>query len=51
MIYYIVDAFAEKMFAGNQAGVCVLICDDLKATDRVEMAGKCVCYLKGELQL
>ena len=24
MIYYIVDAFAEKMFAGNQAGVCVL---------------------------
>ncbi len=29
----------------------VLICDDLKETDRVEMAGKCVCYLQGELML
>ena len=29
----------------------VLICDDLKEDDRVEMAGKCVCYLQGELQL
>ena len=29
----------------------VLVCDDLKETDRVEMAGRCVCYLKGELQL
>ena len=24
MEYYIVDAFAEKLFGGNQAGVCVL---------------------------
>ena len=24
---------------------------DLKDDDRVEMAGKCVCYLQGELQL
>ena len=24
MDYYIVDAFAEKLFGGNQAGVCVL---------------------------
>lgn len=29
----------------------VLICDDLKAQDRVEMAGKCACYLQGELML
>ena len=29
----------------------LLVCDDLKETDRVEMAGHCVCYLKGELQL
>ena len=29
----------------------VLVCDDLKDSDRVEMAGKCVCYLKGEIQL
>ena len=25
--------------------------DDLKETDRVEMAGKCACYLQGEIQL
>ena len=24
MEYYIVDAFAENLFGGNQAGVCVL---------------------------
>lgn len=29
----------------------VFICEDLKASDRVEMAGKGVCYLVGELQL
>ena len=29
----------------------LLVCDALKETDRVEMAGHCVCYLKGELQL
>lgn len=29
----------------------ILICDDLKDADRVEMAGKCVCYLQGELFL
>ena len=29
----------------------LLICDDLKEQDRVEMAGHCVCYLKGQLQL
>lgn len=29
----------------------VLVCDDLKDANRVEMAGRCVCYLKGELQL
>ena len=24
MKYYIVDAFTDKLFGGNQAGVCVL---------------------------
>ena len=24
MKYYIVDAFAEELFRGNQAGICVL---------------------------
>jgi len=29
----------------------ILTCKDIKENDRVEMSGKCVCYLIGELQL
>ena len=39
MKYYVVDAFAEKVFEGNPAGVCILekwISDDLMQKIAVE---------------
>lgn len=52
--YYVVDAFADQLFGGNPAGVCVL--DRRGGTlwcavsgETVKISGRAALYLRGQL--